>query len=55
MNKALFYKIIMYILLTIGALIMIFPFIWMILCSFKDYSEVIRTKCFKTSGVLNQN
>lgn len=31
-----------YFFLTIGALIMIFPFIWMILCSFKTHSEVIQ-------------
>jgi multiple sugar transport system permease protein len=40
--KINFNKIVIYLLLTIGALIMVFPFIWMILCSFKDYSEVIR-------------
>ena len=35
-------KIVSYFFLTIGALIMIFPFIWMILCSFKTSAEVIQ-------------
>lgn len=30
-----------YLILTFGALIMIFPFIWMVLCSFKSGQEVI--------------
>lgn len=41
MNKIL-KKIVIYILLTIGALIMVFPFIWMLLCSFKTHAEVIQ-------------
>lgn len=35
-------KIITYFLLTIGAFIMVFPFIWMILCSFKTHAEIIQ-------------
>lgn len=35
-------KILSYFFLILGALIMIFPFIWMILCSFKTHSEVIQ-------------
>lgn len=35
-------KFFSYFFLTIGALIMIFPFIWMILCSFKTHAEIIQ-------------
>lgn len=40
-SRELISKIFSYIFLTIGGLIMIFPFIWMILCSFKTPAEVI--------------
>jgi len=42
MTNRSFNKIIIYIFLIIGAFIMLFPFIWMILSSFKSYEEVIR-------------
>ena len=35
-------KIICYTLLTVGALCMIFPFIWMLLSSFKTHGEIIQ-------------
>lgn len=35
--------ILIYFFLTIGAFIMIFPFIWMILCSFKTHAEIIQS------------
>lgn len=40
-SRELISKIFSYIFLTVGGLIMIFPFIWMILCSFKTPAEVI--------------
>ena len=40
-SKSTFNKIIVYILLTLGAFIMIFPFIWMILSAFKTSQEII--------------
>ena len=42
MNKKIT-KTISYIFLIFGALIMVFPFIWMILCSFKTHAEIIQT------------
>lgn len=35
-------KIICYTLLTVGALCMVFPFIWMLLSSFKTHGEIIQ-------------
>lgn len=35
--------ILIYFFLTIGAFIMMFPFIWMILCSFKTHAEIIQS------------
>ncbi|MFI3213795.1 MAG: carbohydrate ABC transporter permease [Eubacteriales bacterium] len=35
-----FKKIRMYIVLWIGVIVMVFPFVWMILCSFKSVSEL---------------
>lgn len=35
-------KFILYLLLILGALIMVFPFIWMILGSFKTHAEIIQ-------------
>lgn len=35
-------KVITYALLILGSFVMIFPFIWMILCSFKTHAEVIQ-------------
>ena len=40
-NKSTINKIIVYILLSIGSFIMIFPFIWMILSAFKTSQEII--------------
>lgn len=40
-NKSSINKIIVYILLSIGSFIMIFPFIWMILSAFKTSQEII--------------
>ncbi|MBQ1826965.1 MAG: carbohydrate ABC transporter permease [Erysipelotrichaceae bacterium] len=42
MKKLNFGKLITYILLSIGALVMIFPFVWMFLSSFKTWLECIR-------------
>ena len=33
----------MYGILTVGGLVMVFPFLWMLLTSFKDYYEIIDT------------
>lgn len=33
-----------YLVLTVGAVVMVFPFIWMILCSFKTHAEIIQSK-----------
>lgn len=41
-GKEVVKKIIIYVLLTLGALGMVFPFIWMILASFKTHAEVIQ-------------
>ena len=35
-------KVITYALLILGSFVMVFPFIWMILCSFKTHAEVIQ-------------
>lgn len=35
-------KIFVYFFLTLGALVMVFPFVWMLLCSFKTHAEVIQ-------------
>ena len=40
-NKSTINKIIVYLLLIAGSFIMIFPFIWMILSSFKTSAEII--------------
>lgn len=40
-NKSTINKIVVYLLLIFGALIMVFPFIWMILSSFKTSAEII--------------
>ena len=40
-NKSTINKLIVYILLSIGSFIMIFPFIWMILSAFKTSQEII--------------
>lgn len=40
-SKSTFNKIIVYVLLSLGAFIMIFPFIWMILSAFKTSQEII--------------
>ena len=40
-NKSTINKIIVYLLLIAGSFIMIFPFIWMILSSFKTSTEII--------------
>lgn len=40
-SKSTINKIIVYILLSIGSFIMIFPFIWMILSAFKTSQEII--------------
>ena len=40
-DKSTINKIIVYILLSIGSFIMIFPFIWMILSAFKTSQEII--------------
>lgn len=44
-------KIILYILLILGAFIMVFPFIWMLLGSFKTHAEIIQNppKIFPSS------
>lgn len=36
-----FHKIILYFVLTLGAFVMVIPFIWMVLTSFKTYKETI--------------
>lgn len=44
LNKSTIIKnSLIYLFLTIGAVIMVFPFIWMILCSFKTHVEIIQT------------
>ena len=40
--KSILRKLPAYILLTLGSLIMVFPFIWMILGSFKTHAEIIQ-------------
>ena len=40
-NKSTINKIIVYLLLIAGSFIMIFPFVWMILSSFKTSAEII--------------
>ena len=40
--KEILRKIICYTLLTVGALCMVFPFIWMLLSSFKTHGEIIQ-------------
>ena len=40
--KDIISSIIKYVLLVIGAFIMVFPFIWMLLCSFKTHAEIIQ-------------
>lgn len=42
MIKKILSKIVAYFFLLIGAFVMVFPFIWMILCSFKTHAEVIQ-------------
>jgi len=41
--KQIISSIIKYFLLVFGAFIMVFPFIWMILCSFKTHAEIIQS------------
>ncbi|MCQ2575236.1 MAG: carbohydrate ABC transporter permease [Treponema sp.] len=41
-NDRILAKTITYILLSVGAFIMVFPFIWMLLCSFKTHAEIIQ-------------
>lgn len=40
--KNIIKKTILYIVLTAASLVMIFPFVWMILCSFKTHQEIIQ-------------
>ena len=35
-------RVLMYIILILGVIVMLFPFIWMLLCSFKSNIEVIQ-------------
>ncbi|MFQ9151327.1 MAG: hypothetical protein ACLR6B_07055 [Blautia sp.] len=35
-------KIISYTILTLGAVVMLVPFLWMILTSFKTYAETVK-------------
>ena len=38
-NKIVLKKILVYLILSIGAIVVLFPFYWMILTSFKSYSS----------------
>ena len=35
-------RVLMYTILILGVIVMLFPFIWMLLCSFKSNIEVIQ-------------
>ena len=48
-------KIISYTILTLGAVVMLVPFLWMILTSFKTYAETVKIPIQWLPSVWNLN
>jgi ABC-type glycerol-3-phosphate transport system permease component len=44
------WAILAYVLLTLGAVIMVFPFAWMLISSFKDAREVLSPAICRANG-----